>query len=103
MPCDCSGYPDPFPTKRDLTQMLCYVVTGLRQGMTLNSLVAGNPVFAGWLLDHDKADAERIAEENRRDGIAKARKAALSKLTAQERAALGIHDIDGHFDPFSKD
>jgi hypothetical protein len=44
----------------------------------------------GWIIRHDKEDAERIAEENASGVRERTRLKALDKLTLEERRVLGL-------------
>jgi hypothetical protein len=78
---------------QELGEMLCYLITRVRNGDTGPGVIDDNPSLRAFAAIHDEEDAERIASENKRRGIAQARKSAMEKLTPQERAALGLNDL----------
>jgi hypothetical protein len=48
------------------------------------------PETIAWILEHDALDRERVRSERQAIEIAAKRRAALAKLTPEERATLGI-------------
>jgi hypothetical protein len=75
-----------------LSQMLCYTLTEIEKGVTYAQLVKQNPQLLHWWNKHKAADAARLQQENADKAIRRAKKAALAKLTPEEKVLLGFNE-----------
>jgi hypothetical protein len=88
MPCNCDGYPDEREElAQAATRAACDLATVLRSGGTLEDCSSETRKF---IDRHDTIDRERLREEREKVFRDKLRKKALSKLTPEERRAIGI-------------
>lgn len=92
MPCRCEGYEDQRET--DLwreadaaTRAACELRTVLRGGGKESDL---SDQTRKWIAQHDAEDAKRFGEEMAVLMKERAKKQALTKLTREERRALGL-------------
>jgi hypothetical protein len=94
----CRDYRDDPAYQRDmqgeldiLSRIACKALTHIEQsGDGLEILVLKDPEIAKWWLAHKEADRkeqEKLRKEQEKQML---RKSALSKLSAEERKALGI-------------
>lgn len=72
-------------------RMLCYVCTNVEAGNTLTAILAEHPELAEWWARHKRMDEAREQTERHNRQVDEARKAALAKLTPQERHLLGFN------------
>lgn len=74
-----------------VTRILCKVLKELENSPEMTAiLLKSDKEFQNWYTAHKKADEEerkRIAEKKRREAV---KKAAMAKLSAEEREILGI-------------
>lgn len=94
MPChdDGRGYPDKKQEKLDLaTRVACTAMRFIEQRTTCltNGAFDDNEALLWW-QQHKKADADRAAKEQANKEAQRLREQALDKLTAAERALLGL-------------
>lgn len=89
MPCQDyrdNSYED--TTKIDkLTRMLCYLC-----GSCQPKLIKDNPELSLWWKEHQEQDRKRIASELAEEERKTLKRVALSKLTNEEKKALGIKE-----------
>lgn len=72
-----------------LTRMLCTAL-GTCEAKGIKSVFAPGSEIALWWADHKKKDANRLAREAAERRKEEAKKAALAKLSTEEKAALGL-------------
>lgn len=72
-------------------QMLCYLCREYQAGTTFSDAIDGHPALRAWWRQHEAEDAERLRREAEDARVAKAKRAALAKLTPKERALLGFN------------
>jgi hypothetical protein len=73
-----------------VTQLLCGLCDTIERGGNGKKELLANPNLRAWWESHketDRKEKERIAFEARKKEL---KKSALAKLTADERAALGV-------------
>jgi len=92
MSCRCDGYEDSIEVRMrndldQVTRAACDMRTILRRHKLEGELCLET---IGWIKRHDKADAERIEREREAGERERARRAALDKLTMDERRMLGL-------------
>jgi hypothetical protein len=90
MPCDSGPYDEYEREIRTLTRLLCAAVA-LIPAPWWN--YAPRELLA-WKKDHDEADANERRERDAEAHAKQLRRAGFAKLTADERAALGISSRD---------
>lgn len=75
------------------TRAACNIVAVARRLKLWGRIVAEiSNATRDWLAEHDKADAERRAEEAAEREERKLRRKALSKLSRKERELLGVDE-----------
>lgn len=74
----------------EVMQMLCYICAELDYQGTFNSVTAGLPTIKEWWEEHKRIDMKRLAEEEEQKRQEAVAKRAKSKLTFEERKALGL-------------
>jgi hypothetical protein len=89
MPCESYGMSDSHwkPAADAATRAACDLRTILRRGGTEADLCVST---REWIAQHDKEDAERKRVEERTNERERRRRAALDKLTLDERRVLGL-------------
>lgn len=92
MPCRCDDYHDDYVTyKREadkVTDLLCALCYDIEK---LNMVGYKFPKKVQiWWNEHKVADEKRRKEEEEARRIIELKKSAVSKLTAEERKALGL-------------
>lgn len=92
MPCRCDymeedGAPVLKREADKATRAACDMRTILRRHGLESELTRET---RGWIAQHDKEDAERIAKENAEGIRQRTKQAALDKLTLEERRVLGL-------------
>lgn len=92
MPCTVEGSYTDSENLGIITQMLCYVCTRFDSGDSWKQTLKDNLQLRKWWEEHQKEDEERIKKEAKDKDTLKLRKKALEKLSAKERAALGLNE-----------
>jgi hypothetical protein len=84
-------------TIKNLEKMLCYVLTRLTNGDKFKDILNQNDNLSSWWESHQEEDKIRLKKELAAKETKMLKKAALKKLSAKERAALGINEsfLDG--------
>ena len=93
MPCQCDYPGDDNPGLRreadKATRAACDMRTIIRKFAPTIEIEL-TPETRKWIAQHDKEDAKRIAEENKKKIRENTRLRALEKLTLEERRVLGL-------------
>ena len=94
----CRDYSEDWGPNRDraaekkldkVTRLLCFTLRTL-SAPVLTTLLSGNKELAEWWRAHQEEDKRRLEAERREFEKKQLKKKALSKLTQEERKALGI-------------
>ena len=99
----CRDYEDDYRTLNDsrekaelrkqndrLARIACKAMTALEEAGQEDFLLLKDEEVRGWWKKHKEADAKAKAEREEKARMARIKKEALSKLSTEERKALGI-------------
>lgn len=75
-----------------VTRLLCGLCNALTEARLDDEFIAENQELAAWWAEHQQADAARLARELREQEKQDLRRAALAKLTEEERLALNLRE-----------
>lgn len=102
MPCDSGDrpcYEDPS-VRRELdkvSRVLCYLMRCLEKGCDYRNVVASGTTEAyelrTWWAEHKRLDEARIKREEQAKEFEKKRRAALSKLSEEDKKILNIKHL----------
>lgn len=91
MPCgdnrDVDALRDEMERSKQLTQLLCGLCEKLGDTWIKHHASAE---MVSWWEQHQEKDRLRLAQEEERQQLIETKEAALAKLTAQEKKALGV-------------
>ena len=79
-------------THKKLTEVTRVACEALRMIEHMGDLGGLTAETRGWWIEHKKVDVERIAAEKRKTTKRKLQQSGLSKLTKEEKDALGLSE-----------
>jgi hypothetical protein len=87
MPCEV----EPINEGPRFERLLCYLCGEMEGTRAFKMALNHNVELASWWTAHKEKDALRLQRESDDQRIARAKKSALAKLTAEEKTLLGFN------------